>query len=219
MKKNVLIVHYNTQELTDTAIWTLNRHTAGCDVYVFDNSDKRPFVNGFYNVKVIDNTQGQLIDFESELAKFPDKAPSENRYASAKHCMSVDYCFRLLPDGFLLMDSDVVVKDDVTPFFDTRNMFAYIGMVKNHRCRFGVTLPRVLPFLCYINVPMCHGHGISYYNPDKMFALSNRKPDMGYDTGCWFWEECYRKGLVVNQLNIFDYIDHLGHGSWKGGVF
>ena len=75
---DVLIVHYNTQELTDAAIRSLWRHTPDAHVTVFDNSDKRPFDNSkFLNskLKIIDNTQGQIVDWDSWLNTFPDKYP------------------------------------------------------------------------------------------------------------------------------------------------
>ena len=36
----------------------------------FDNSDRRPFTAKMDGVTVIDNTKGQIIDFEKELAKY-----------------------------------------------------------------------------------------------------------------------------------------------------
>ena len=213
LHKNVVIVHYNTQALTDAAIRSLNKHTPGCNITVFDNSDKEPFVNTFDNVTVLDNTTGVLADLDGIISWHKDKVPTpENKYGSAKHCISVDVCCSLIPEGFLLMDSDVLVKKDITPLFD--DSCVWTGQLQVHTSRFGVTLPRVLPFICYINVPMMRKHGISYYNDDKMFALTSRKPDVGYDTGCWFYEACHTAELPENHVDIRDYIIHFGHGSW-----
>lgn len=110
------------------------------------------------------------------------------------------------------MDSDILVKQDVTPFFD--NSCVWVGSVDICRSKFNVNLPRVLPYLCYINSKMCKEHGIRYFNGEKMFALSHRMPDMAYDTGCWFYEECECKNLPVNYMRISDYMLHLHHGSW-----
>ncbi len=215
--KTVLIVHYNTQKLTVAAIRSLLRTTPDCEVVIFDNSNVRPFerraVEGL-PVKVLDNTCGQIINFKRWLDTFPDKAPSpENDYASAKHCKSVDICFDLLPDGFVLMDSDVLVKQGITSFFDSS--CAWVGTPKMHKSRYGIRVPRVQPFLCYINVPMLREHGVRYCNDQKMWSLSHRVPDMGYDTGCWFYEDCRTKGLSDREVDINDYILHLGHASWQ----
>ena len=43
MKKQVAIVHYNTPEITQAAIWSLRKHGGDYEVFVFDNSDTRPF--------------------------------------------------------------------------------------------------------------------------------------------------------------------------------
>ena len=212
-KRDVVIVNYNTQRLTDCTIRSLNKVTPGCHIYVFDNSDTQPFYNSYDNVKVLDNTHGQIIDLEKMIAEHSDRVPTpENRYGSAKHCRSIDVCMDLFPDGFLLMDSDILVKKDVTLFFD--DSCAWTGMLQMHTSRFGVTLPRVLPFICYINVPMLRQHGIRYYDDVKMFALTDHKPEVGYDTGCFFYEECKKHNLPENHVDINNYILHLKHGSW-----
>lgn len=212
--RTVVIVNFNTQVLTDAAIRSLNKHTPGCNVVVFDNSDRAPFVNTFDNVDVIDNTKRQHIDFEDFLAEYPDKYPTpENNYGSAKHCKTIDYCFDLFPEGFVLMDSDVLVKRDITPFFD--DSCAWVGQIDLHRNRWNYKLPRVLPYICYLNVPLLRKHGVRYFNGKKMWALSHRHPDMWYDTGCWFYEACHELSLPENHVKIKDYILHLHHGSWN----
>ena len=212
--RNVVIVNFNTQKLTECAIRSLNKQTPGCKVYVFDNSDKYPFVNGFDNVDVIDNTKGQLIDFDQILDQYQDKYPCpENNYGSARHCLTIDKCFDLFPDGFLLMDSDVLVKKDVSVFFDDSS--AWVGLVEIHKNRWNIPLPRVLPYLCYINVRMLSENGIRYFNGEKMWFLSRTRPNMLYDTGCWFFEDCLCHKLPENHINIDDFILHLHHGSWN----
>ena len=68
----VCIVHYNTQRLTECAIRSLWRHTPDARVVIFDNSDRAPFrvPCGFPQgqIEVLDNTRGQLIDFDAALA-------------------------------------------------------------------------------------------------------------------------------------------------------
>jgi hypothetical protein len=63
----VAIVSYNTPELIAAAIMSLRKH-GGQDwrVVVFDNSDERPFTCKMKNVEVVDNTKGQIIDFDKE---------------------------------------------------------------------------------------------------------------------------------------------------------
>lgn len=214
--KDVLIIHYNTPELTAAAVRSLWNVSPGVRVTVFDNSDERPFGRDCPGgeLDVVDNTRGQCVDFDAWLAGFPDRDPSvTNRYASARHCRSVDYCMEMFPEGFLLLDSDVLVRRDVAPLMDAS--FAWAGEVRPHPSKYGVTLPRVLPFVCWINTRMCLERGIRYCNPRKMYGLSRRRPDTAYDTGCWFYEACRKEGLPVREVAAGDYIVHLGHGSWK----
>lgn len=207
---NVLIVNYNTQRLTDCAIRSLNKHTPGCKVYVFDNSDKEPFRNDFANVEVIDNTHGQFIEWERWLNSFHDKYPNpSNNYGSAKHCKSVDICFDLIPEGFLLMDSDVLIKKDVSDLFDENVAASGEIVAENHY----VIIPRLAPWLCYINVPFCRG--IRYFSDTHMWKLVNYCPNRFYDTGAWFLDRLHIKKLPVKKIKTEDYALHLQNGSWR----
>lgn len=210
--RNVAIVNYNTKKLTEAAIKSLMKFTPGCSVFVFDNSDKGAFKTSLPNVKVIDNTKGQLIDFDKELEKYPDKWERDvkkSNYGSMKHTMSVDMLMDMIPDGFVLMDSDVLLKKDISPLWDERCACIGSEEVKHN-------VPLLMPFACYLNVPMLRDKGIHYYNGEKMWALNSREHDQYYDTGAWLLEEVRRNGLPVRYVNIWDFVIHLGHGSWRG---
>ena len=104
----VAIIHYNTPELTHGCIGSLIYNGGLTDrlrVVVFDNSDREPFA-GASGVTIIDNTEGQYIDFEKELAKFPDKDRSIGcakgcEFGSVKHMMTVQKLWEMIPQGFM----------------------------------------------------------------------------------------------------------------------
>ena len=208
----VCIVHYNTPRLTQCAIQSLWKHTPGVEVIVFDNSDREPFPK-MDNVEIIDNTRGQIIDFDKCLAQFPDKLPTKNRWASTKHCYTVQWLINKRRNPFILMDSDVLVRQDISLFWQREQ--AFVGQIKPHHSIYRVTVDRVLPMLCFVNVPMMKRSGVSYFNPQKMYALTSRRPDCAYDTGCWFLEDVIRHRLPYTDVDIDTYILHFGHGSWK----
>ena len=122
MRKTVAIIHYNTPELTMAAIGSLLKNGGGpFRVVVFDNSDTRPF-EGATNVQVFDNTKGQIIDFDAELAKYPERDRSIGcakgcEFGSVKHMMTVQKLWELLPHGFVLMESDILIKKSIDEFF------------------------------------------------------------------------------------------------------
>lgn len=207
---DILTVHYNTPEMLECMIRSINKHTV-CNIHVFDNSDEDPFVNKFGNVDVIDNTKGQLIDFDKWLQQFPDRRTSpRSNFGSVKHTLSIDYCFDLFPGGFVLMDSDVLVKNDISCFWD--NSRAWVGepLYENHnQC----WVMRLLPFLCFINVPMLKKYGIRYLNADWLWHLKPVFPNMYYDTGAWFLKDCIEKGVPGRLEKISEYIEHYYHGS------
>ena len=223
--KIVCIVHYNTPKLTECAIRSLDKHTQGCYVVVFDNSDRKPFAyDGIGQlhpstiVRTIDNTQGQIINFDEWLNYFPNREWSRNNYGSAKHCISVQYLIDFIHAGyslpFVLMDSDVLIRKDIAPLFD--DSVAWVGHIGcNTRKRFGFEVLKVDPFLCFINTPMIQQHGIRYFNPQRMWNLVSTPPYNRYDTGAWFYEDCMNHRLPYREIDTKEYILHLRHGSWR----
>lgn len=218
------IVHYNTPKLTKAAVLSLWKHTPGVRVTVFDNSDKLPIAECEQwkdlldnpLVTVIDNTHGQHIDFEEWLKTFPDREPSPgNNYGSAKHCRSVQWLCDHIDEPFVLMDSDVLVKKDVSKLWQHPDC-AWVGEVgENVKRRFGYDFKKVHPFLCYLNVPIMRKYGISYFNAEWMWNLTNKKPNHRYDTGAWFYKTVKEIGLPTCEIKLNEYILHLGHGSWR----
>lgn len=205
---DVAMVNYNTPKLVEAAIMSLNKRCPGCSVTVFDNSDTKPFKTKLDNVTVIDNTKGKIVDFEKMLAEYPDRESGDrnkSNFGSAKHCRSVEALFKYLPDGFILMDSDVLVKDDITKIVDTSMALCGEEGIKD-----GVKLMH--PFLCWINVPMLQSNKVHYFNGEKMWALH---PGDRYDTGAWVLEDVKDKNLPWQYVSIWKYITHLGHGSWR----
>lgn len=218
------IVHYNTPKLTRAAIMSLWKHTPGVHVTVFDNSDIRTFMSKNEKfvtdneslITVIDNTKGQYIDFDRWLENFPDKEPSPgNNYGSAKHCYSVQWLCDYLQESFLLMDSDVLILQNVSEFWQHPDC-VWVGEVgENVRRRFGYNFKKVQPFLCWLNVPLMNKHGVNYFNSEWMWNLTPVKPNHRYDTGAWFYKAVKEAGLPTHEVTLKDYILHLGHGSWR----
>lgn len=207
------IVHYNTPTLTQAAIRSLWKHSPGVGVIVFDNSDREPFPK-MDGVEIIDNTRGQVIDFDIWLSQFQNKLTTVNRWASAKHCYTVQWLINKRRNPFVLMDSDVLIRQDIAPLWIRSQ--AFVGQVKPHSSKYGIKVDRVLPFLCYVGVPVLKQGGATYFNPKKMYALTSRRPDCAYDTGCWFLEDVKTRGLPYQEKSIEPYCLHFGHGSWKG---
>lgn len=218
------IVHYNTPMLTRAGIMSLWKHTPGVHVTVFDNSDRLPFLskNSVFVcdnaplIDVIDNTQGRHIDFDAWLRTFPDREPSPaNNYGSAKHSYSVQWLCDHAEEPFVLMDSDILVRQDIKEFWQHPECVWVGELGENVRRRFGYDFRKVQPFLCYLNAPMMRAHGIRYFNGDWMWNLTTRRPNHRYDTGAWFCKAVKEAGLQTHELPLSGYILHLGHGSWK----
>lgn len=238
MRKTVAIINFNTPELTEAAILSLRKH-GGEDykVVVFDNSadvdfpageglparkmKARPFTKKMKGVKVINNRKGQVIDFAAELAKYPYKNPRHslvNGCGSAKHIWTVQKLWELLPEGFVLMESDILLKKPIDGFFDER--YSVVGYMQRHQPGNKFDVPRMLPMLCWMNVPMLTREGASYFDPERSWMLHPGEDDKRnwYDTGACLLDDIMRmrprlKGLHVD---IRDYVVHFGSGSWHG---
>ena len=220
MKREVAIVHFNTPELTEACVWSLRKH-GGKDYHVtiFDNSDRLPFTAKMENVDVIDNTNGQIIDFDAELAKF-DKSESGsiNNYGSARHMMSIQKLWDILPDGFLLLDSDVLIKQDLDFMFQEDQ--CAVGHLQNPQPGNMFDIPRLVPMVCYINVPMCKECGLTYFDPERCWMIHSPRMDdrnNWYDTGASFYEDIHnhKGGAHGKRIDIRPLIEHYKKGSWQ----
>jgi hypothetical protein len=219
-KRQVAIIHFNTPELTKAGIMSLRKQTGNrYAVTVFDNSDKRPFTAKMDGVTIIDNTKGQIIDFEKELSKYPDKCwelAHKSNYGSAKHIMSVQKLWELLPDGFILMESDILLTKNINFLWD--ETYATCGKAQWFRGR-TQEKDRLLPFLCYLNVPKLTKNGARYFDPARCWALSPggmNNPSNWYDTGASLLEDIIKtKPALVARLyrDLDHYYVHYTGGS------
>ena len=233
-QKTIAIIHFNTPELTEAGIKSLRKH-GGEDyrVIVFDNSatltlpdgkviQARPFTAKMDGVEVIDNTRGQVIDFDKFLAEYPDRNPSVGIYkssvwGSAKHIVTVQKLWELLPEGFVLMESDILLKKPIDEFF--REEYSFVGFVQQHQKGNPFDVPRIMPMLCWMNVPMLTREGARYFDPDRCWGLKADRNDRGnwMDTGACLLDEVLTKRPRLKGLNVDIrlFAEHYGGGSWK----
>lgn len=223
MKRVVATVHYNTPELTEALIMSLRKH-GGEDyqVIVMDNSDERPLKKRMKGVKRLDNTKGQLLNFDSELAKFPDRQEHvrlSSNYASAKHMMSVQYLIDNLDTDFVLVDSDILIRKSIEELFDPS--FCAVGCIQKYQAKYIISRERLLPMLCYLNAPVLKANGARYFCPERTFGLLPKKenPNNWYDTGAPLIEDIRNtKPQLVAKIyaNLTPFYAHYQHGSWQG---
>ena len=209
MKKQFVIINYNTPQFVQKLILSINKFVADAQIVIFDNSDNSTFINTFDNVILIDNTKNQIINFEEFLNKYPKRFCSSakaNNWASAKHCYTIQKCIDIMKDNFILLDSDILLKQDISELFDDN--YVYVSEVLTQ----GNKIKRVAPYLCYINIQMCKQNNICYFDERYMHGLSNSVTDM-YDTGAAFYINS--QNFQHKEIKIDDYAIHYGHGSWN----
>lgn len=240
MKKTVVIINFNTPEMTETSILSLRKH-GGKDyrVVVFDNSTDvcypqtatmaemkicaRPFTRKMDDVEVIDNTKGQVIDIDAELSKFPDKmfrSQQSNNYGSARHIITIQALFDLFPEGFLLLEPDVLLKKSVDFLFQPSR--CAVGYIQEHQPGNRFDIPRIVPMLCYINPTRCKEAGVRYYDPERCWMVRSDDDDRRnwYDTGASFLEDIINNkpkssGIKLSRDTYMSLMEHYGSGSWR----
>lgn len=221
----VAIIHYNTPELTRSCIGSLIYNGGLSDrlrVVVFDNSDRKPFC-GASGVTVIDNTKGEYIDFEKELDRFPDKDRSIGcakgcEFGSVKHMMTVQKLWEMIPQGFILMESDIIIKKSIAEFVQPQ--YSFVGYAQKAQPHNPFGIGRVLPMLCYMNVPLLTKHGARYYDPERTYGLlagGRQNRNNWYDTGAVMLEDILAKRphLKGLHMDIRPYVVHYGSASWQ----
>ena len=72
MEVTVLTIHFNTPELLDACLRSVRKQMGEQQrIVVVENSTTRPYKNHIPNVEIIDNTKGQLVDFDKRLSEWP----------------------------------------------------------------------------------------------------------------------------------------------------
>lgn len=207
----IAIVHYNTPELTAALIRSVAAHTPGAAFIVFDNSDYRPFAapDGI-SVEVIDNTKGKYVDFDLWLREHPNKIPTACNWGSEKHILSVQWLWDYLWRPFLLLDSDVLARCDLSPLADPS--VAWVGAIERHP-EFWFQAQRLFPFCLWINVPMCEAAGVRFAREGYIYKGSHLGAPPFYDTGGNFFRECREKGLPGREILWQAWVVHFGAAS------
>ena len=204
---NICIVHYNTPKMTECLIKSINKFVKNKpvdNIYIFDNSDKQPFQYRQDNIKYIDNTKKQIIDFDEWGKNYPYKMEP---FYSSKHSYSVQTFMDMIDKPFILMDSDILLKCDISILWDEK--MAFIGDVVGKR---------VLPFICFINPKILKEKNVKYF--DDRFTYDLNKDKTGtkkYDTGYTLWAN---KGILPHKtIKFFKYAEHYAAASYDKEIF
>lgn len=235
-QKTIAIIHFSTPELTEACILSIRKQGMDWPIVVFDNSrdvtfpagegmavrelTARPFTKKMKGVKVIDNTKGQQVDFEKMLQAFPDKHKPHaevNGWGSDCHMMTVEKLWELLPDGFILVESDLLIRENLETLWREEYSFCAYVQKQQRGNKFG--RGRILPMLCYFNVPKFKAEGVHYFDPDRSWMLHKGEdnPKNWYDTGSSLLEDvlAHRPRLKGLHVDIRPMVVHLGGGSYK----
>lgn len=218
MEVTLLTIHFNTPELLEACLRSVRKQMGEQQrIVVVENSDKRPWKCDIPNVEVIDNTKGQLVDFDKRLSEWPDKWENRmcNNWASARHTLTIDAMMDVLTEGFILIDSDTLLLRDLSPLADPD--MACVAEIQTQTPRKGL-VQRFCPYCQWVNVPMLREHKIRYFNGNYMWLLTHDFPNCWHDTGAWLFKAIRNQFLPFRVINYSDYVVHLDHGSHPNTV-
>jgi hypothetical protein len=136
---------------------------------------------------------------------------------SVKHILSVQKLWELLPDGFILLESDVLIRKSIDFLWDEQ--YAACGKVAYFKNPARREHDRLLPFLCYMNVAKLVENGARYYDPMRCWNLQpgRENPANWWDTGATLLDDIRKtKPALVCRCypKLDDYYLHYRGGSW-----
>ena len=211
-----VIVHFNTPELTTCLCSSINKFHNDAEIIILDNSNQKPFNTAsiFNNVKVLDNTKEQLFKYDLEHKIINrnsyNNVMKTNNCASAKHSISIQYLLNTINDDFILLDSDVLLKQNISGIIN-KNCVCSADVIRN------ASTLRIAPFIVYFNKNLIKKYNLTFFDNKRMSGLSS--PINGsfaaYDTGSSFYEDITKNELPFNEIKYTDYVVHYGRGSWK----
>ena len=208
-----VIIHYNTPKLTLALLASLNKLGINKDIVIFENSNKLLLnANLYFNdIITIHNEKNEIINFNKEIEDFikNQKIPNDRikleqsraNFGSFKHALTVQWLLDNLNEDFFLLDSDILIKKDFRNLIDKNKIF--VGQTNQYR---------LLPFLVWFNTDLIKKCNIKFC--DKINIHPNIRTYYT-DTGGSFLTECKKSNLDYLNINIFDYIEHYGSGSWR----
>lgn len=218
---NFVIVHFNTPELTTCLLSNVRFMHPTANIFVFDNSNKRPLsVDAIetYHIIYYNNTNEHLLNFYERFAKehlsIDPLIQKINDLGSAKHALTIDWLIKKLPvNEFVLLDSDVLLLKPID-FCD--NTKITIGSDNTaERKEKPVRKARILPYCQYFNTHLVKQHHISYFDSNRILGF-DPEHTRGYDTGSSFYEDVLKRSpkLYNIKINLDKYIIHYKGGSW-----
>lgn len=213
--------NYNTSAITNACVKSILKNSGlDCEIWILDNSDKEKFildndVADRKRVKILDNTRGNIIDFDAIVKKYGGKLDdsTSSGYANLRHSYGIQYLIDLCQTKyFLLFDNDTILKRSID-FIDDKHItiagFQNAYTVKDIIRRRG----RFLPFIQLFNKDMLRNYKLRFFDSKKIINGKDKNA-REYDTGAAFTELVFDNGLPVKILDVPEYVEHLGGGSW-----
>ena len=117
------------------------------------------------------------------------------------------------------MDPDILLKESVDfMFMFDQCCCGHVQDASKSRNPFGIA--RLVPMLCWINVPMCINGGARYFDPTRTWGLlpgGRKNRNNWYDTGASFLEDIKTKKPACHgkRIDIRPLMEHIQSGSWR----
>ncbi len=176
---------------------------------------------------LIRNLLNSTINFSLDFDEYIADTGNDCTYPHAdvhlqnfSHGEAVNYAFDGIDtDYVLLVDSDVLIRKDITPIFEKfkKSGAALLGNVSGDRGG-KILHPRVDPWFCLINLKLLKEHKISFFDPIR--TKESRGTEIVYDVGSTMFEDVMKNDLnVINFNGEETYFKHYEGMSWRVGKY
>lgn len=206
--------NFNTTRLTNQLIDSIIQFVDfDYNIVVLDNSDKFRFSTTNNQVKIIDNTNQHILNFNEFIEEFG--GISINNYANMKHAISIQFLLNICQTEYMLLfDSDAQLKNKVD--FIEQEYVTIGGLQKQYIATWSnneVRLPRIVPFIQFFNIPLLRQFKLKYFDPLKIIGSYSDNAS-SFDTGASFYEEIVKNDLPIKIIDYTKYINHILGASW-----
>ena len=212
-KNVILIVNCDSDLFLHPCIKSLYKIANEDDfsLVVFDNSNSTKFnidiyMNyGFKNIIFYNNSYMWFYTDEPGrcILNLPQQYISKS--ASIMHAITVDYMMNLLKknnvENLILADSDVLFKQNPLNIINTN--YACIGELEDYK-------HRINPAFMYFNLKKLN---INFFDKNRILGITSHDFKK-YDTCGSFTEDLIINKLPYSLVNISDYVEHFGGGSY-----
>ena len=205
---SILTVNFNTSEYIFALNKSLRKYNKwySSPITVYDNSTKKELPEGDCGELDIKYVDDKIYEVLNKLPK--SKYPAAGNYNSARHTKTIDMILsECKSDYCLLVDSDIIFKQNFKPLFDdiVKNDYFLMGFKRTTYKKHCIA-----PWACFINLKKYRELNLSFFDFNRILYVND---NLDYDTGASLYEDAIKNHLKIKELPDNSFYIHFKGGS------